>query len=124
VSHKTRIVEPARSRPWTRPDEYVEAMARTLRQPAADDYIVATGQSHTLTQFAETAFALIGKNWQDFVLKDQRLTRPNDISKNKVNPSKALQSLGWKAKNGMKDVIRMMLDAEMNHASAAHSTYE
>ena len=109
-------------RDWGWAPEYVDAMARTLQPPVADDYIIATGQSHTLTQFAETAFALIGKNWQDFVLKDQRLTRPNDISKNKVDPSKALQCLGWKAKNGMNDVIRMMLDAEMSNASAAHST--
>ena len=60
----------------------------------------------------QTAFELIGKDWRDFVISDDNLMRPTDILKNKVNPSKAARELNWIARNGMKNVIRMMLDAE------------
>ena len=77
-----------------------------LEQPVPDDYIIATGQSHTLTQFVETAFDLIGKNWREYVISDKGLMRPTDIARNKVDPSKAARGLGWQARNHMRDVIR------------------
>jgi GDPmannose 4,6-dehydratase len=100
-------------RDWGWAPDYVEAIAMMLEQPAAEDYIIATGQSHTLTQFVETAFELIGKSWKEHVTIDEQLMRPTDILWNKVDPSKAATRLGWKAKNGMKEVIRMMLDSEI-----------
>lgn len=100
-------------RDWGWAPEYVEAMAMMLEQPSPDDYIIATGQSHTLTQFLETAFNLIGKDWHAHVSIDEHLIRPTDIRKNKVDPSKAATRLGWKARSGMKAVIEMMLDAEI-----------
>jgi GDPmannose 4,6-dehydratase len=84
-----------------------------LEQPSAQDYIIATGQSHTLTQFVETSFRLIGKDWHDYVKIDEHLMRPTDIRRNKVDPSKAATHLGWKARHGMEQVISMMLDSEM-----------
>jgi GDPmannose 4,6-dehydratase len=101
-------------RDWGWAPEYVEAIARMVEQPAPEDYIIATGQSHTLTDFVATAFELIGKNWRDYVMADQHLMRPTDILKNKVDPSKVAHRLGWRARSGMKDVIRMMLEAELN----------
>ncbi|NYF78218.1 GDP-mannose 4,6-dehydratase [Granulicella arctica] len=100
-------------RDWGWSPDYVEAIAMMLEQPEAEDYIIATGQSHTLTQFVETAFELIGKDWNAHVTIDKHLMRPTDILWNKVDPSKAADRLGWKAKNGMKEVISMMLEAEM-----------
>lgn len=108
-------------RDWGWAPEYVEAIALMLEQPTAEDYIIATGRSHTLTQFVETAFEQIGKSWHDYVRKDQYLMRPTDISKNKVDPSKAARSLGWTARSGIKDVIRMMLEAELNNFGAVHT---
>lgn len=100
-------------RDWGWAPEYVVAIAMMLEQPAPDDYIIATGQSHTLTEFVKTAFELIGKDWRDHVTLDQHLIRPTDILRNKVDPSKVASALGWKAKHSMKDVIGMMLEAEM-----------
>ena len=74
---------------------------------------IATGQSHTLTEFVAAAFHLIGKDWREHVVVDEHLIRPTDILKNKIDPSKVLDGLGWKARNCMKDVIRMMLEAEV-----------
>ncbi len=85
-----------------------------LEQPSAQDYIIATGQSHTLTEFVETAYSLIGKDWRDYVTLDKNLIRPTDIQRNKVDPSKAASRLGWKAKYGMKQVISMILESEMS----------
>lgn len=100
-------------RDWGWAPEYVEAIAQMLEQTSAQDYIIATGQSHTLTQFVETAFDLIGRNWQNHVRRDTHLLRPTDILRNKVDPSKAANGLPWKAKSSMRDVIRMMIEAEM-----------
>lgn len=108
-------------RDWGWAPEYVEAIAMMLEQPAPDDYIIATGQSHTLTEFVATAFESIGKNWRDYVVPDEHLMRPTDILKNKVNPSKAKAKLGWRARSGMKDVIRMMLEAELKGGHEARS---
>jgi len=102
-------------RDWGWAPEYVQAISMMLEQPIAHDYIIATGQSHTLTEFVETAFNLIGKNWREFVTLDERLMRPTDILRNKVDPSLAESRLGWKAKHGMKQVVNMMLEFEMRN---------
>jgi len=108
-------------RDWGWAPEYVEAISMMLEQPSAQDYIIATGHSHTLTQFVETAFVLVGKDWRDYVLHDEHLVRPTDILRNKVDPSMAALHLGWKAKKGMKEVISLMLECEMRHLREEHS---
>jgi GDPmannose 4,6-dehydratase len=101
------------ARDWGWAPEYVEAILTMLEQVSPQDYIIATGQSHTLTQFVETAFSLIGKDWHDHVTIDEHLMRPTDIKRNEVDPSRAFTGLGWKAKVGMKEVIGLMLESEM-----------
>jgi GDPmannose 4,6-dehydratase len=108
-------------RDWGWAPEYVEAIALMLEQPAPQDCIIATGQSHTLTEFVEAAFNLIGRQWQDHVKRDNHLMRPTDIRRNKVDPSKAAADLPWKAKSSMKEVVRMMLEAEVNNLCAPHA---
>jgi GDPmannose 4,6-dehydratase len=88
-------------RDWGWAPEYVEAIAAMLDQPVPADYIIATGSSHTLQEFMETAFELVDKDWRAYVTIDEHLMRPTDILRNKVDPSKAASCLGWKAKNGM-----------------------
>ena len=100
-------------RDWGWAPEYVEAIAAMLDQPVPADYIIATGSSHTLQEFMETAFELVDKDWRAYVTIDEHLMRPTDILRNKVDPSKAASCLGWKAKNGMKQVVSMMLEAEI-----------
>jgi GDPmannose 4,6-dehydratase len=109
-------------RDWGWAPEYVEAIAMMLEQPSPQDYIIATGQSHTLTQFVETAFELIGRDWRNHVTADQYLMRPTDIQKNKVDPAKARACLPWTARSGMKDVVRMMLESEMETLREGQAT--
>lgn len=108
-------------RDWGWAPEYVRAISMMLEQPSPQDYIIATGQSHTLTQFVETAFNLIGRDWRAHVTVDEHLIRPNDIMHNKADPSRALTCLGWKASSGMKEVISMMLEAEMKSLREQYS---
>ena len=100
-------------RDWGWAPEYVEAIAAMLDQPSPTDYIIATGTSHTLQQFMETAFELVDNDWRAYVTIDEHLMRPTDILRNKVDPSKAAECLGWKATNRMKQVVSKMLEAEM-----------
>jgi GDPmannose 4,6-dehydratase len=100
-------------RDWGWAPEYVEAIATMLNQSSPADFIIATGSSHTLQEFMETAFELVGKSWRDCVSIDEQLMRPTDIMRNKVDPSKAASCLGWKAKNSMKQVVSMMVESEI-----------
>jgi GDPmannose 4,6-dehydratase len=100
-------------RDWGWAPEYVEAIAAMLNQSSPVDYIIATGKSHTLLEFVETAFELVGKDWRACVTIDEHLMRPTDILRNKVDPSKAATGLGWRASSGMIQVVSMMLEAEI-----------
>jgi GDPmannose 4,6-dehydratase len=102
-------------RDWGWAPEYIEAIAAMLDQPSPADYIIATGTSHTLQQFMEAAFELADKDWRAHVTIDEHLMRPTDILRNKVDPAKAADCLGWKARNRMEQVVSMMLEAEMSN---------
>lgn len=99
-------------RDWGWAPEYVEAMWLMLQQDKADDFVIATGESHKLEDFVETAFLCVGLKWKDHVKTDSELLRPTDIMVGRGNPAKAHEKLGWQAKHGMKDVVRMMVEAE------------
>lgn len=101
-------------RDWGWAPEYVGAMAKMLQQDIAEDYIIATGTSHTLVDFIDTAFRLVNADWRKLVHIDKNLFRPADIIANKVDPSKAASSLGWTATSGMDDVVKKMLVQEVD----------
>jgi len=99
-------------RDWGWAPEYVEAMWLMLQQDRPDDYVIATGNSYSLEEFISTAFVHVGLNWKDHMEISRALYRPSDISEGNGNPAKAEKHLGWKARYDMKDVVRMMIDAE------------
>jgi GDPmannose 4,6-dehydratase len=99
-------------RDWGWAPEYVDAMWRMLQQDVADDYVIATGQSHRLEDFVELAFATVGLDWRDHTELSPDLLRASDIGSSLGNPAKAQQQLGWKARYGMPEVVRMMIAAE------------
>jgi GDPmannose 4,6-dehydratase len=99
-------------RDWGWAPEYVDAMWRMLQQNQPDDFVIATGESHSLQEFVEAAFRELKLDWQEFVVADSSLLRPTDLAVSKANPSKALNILNWKAKYKMKDVVSMMVKEE------------
>ncbi len=99
-------------RDWGWAPEYVDAMWRMLQQNTPDDYVIATGETHSLLDFVKTAFSHLGLDWKKHVQTDSKLLRPTEIMTSLANPEKAYEKLGWKARYAMPDVARMMVDAE------------
>ena len=105
------------SRDWGWAPDYVEAMWKIIQNPVSDDFVIGTGETHSLKEFTEMAFSLVGLDWRDHVETSKELLRPSDINKNCANPAKAQQVLNWSARNHFKEVIEMLLDAEKNSSS-------
>jgi GDPmannose 4,6-dehydratase len=105
-------------RDWGWAPEYVEAMWLMLQQDRLDDFVIATGESHSLEDFVREAFACAGLNWCDHVVTDPNLLRPTDLMDGRGDPAKAREHLGWQAKYKMKDVVRMMVDAELQNTES------
>lgn len=102
-------------RDWGWAPEYVEAMWLMLKQDKPDDFIIATGCSHTLQEFVNETFKQLKLDWQDHVIFDKTITRPTDLSVSKANPSKSRDILGWQARFQMKNVIQEMIKAELEN---------
>jgi GDPmannose 4,6-dehydratase len=98
-------------RDWGWAPEYVDAMWRMMQQDVPDDYIVATGESHSLEEFVSEAFALFGLDWREHVVSDKALLRPTDLLGSRGNPEKAAVKLGWRARWRMRKVVRGMVEA-------------
>jgi GDPmannose 4,6-dehydratase len=101
------------ARDWGWAPEYVDAMARMLDRETPEDFVIATGETHTLEDFVAAAFACVGRNWRDHVIDNPALHRPTDIRYSSGNPSKAARLLGWKAEKKMVDVVGLLIDAAL-----------
>ncbi len=99
------------SRDWGWAPEYVEVMWLMLQQESSEDFVIATGETHSLEEFVEEVFNQLGLNWQNHVSINNALMRPTDITFNKADPSKAMQKLNWKAKYKMREVVQMMIES-------------
>jgi len=100
------------ARDWGWAPEYVEAMWLMLQQERPDDYVIATGESHTLEEFVAEAFQVFGLTWQEHVISDPSLLRPSEIMVGCGNPQKAAAELGWRAQCRMSEVVARMARAE------------
>ncbi|MDD2765436.1 MAG: GDP-mannose 4,6-dehydratase [Opitutaceae bacterium] len=109
---KLRLGNMAIRRDWGWAPEYVEAMWLMLQRPCADDYVVATGETHSLEEFVATTFSALGLDWREHVVSDPSLLRPSDHAQGCANPAKAAAQLGWHARSKMPEVVNMMLRAE------------
>ena len=99
-------------RDWGWAPEYVEAMWLMLQQNIAEDFIIATGEAHSLEDFVSASFETVGLNWRDHVVSDPTLFRPTDIAWSQGNPAKAIHRLGWKSKVHMHELVSLMIKAE------------
>jgi len=99
-------------RDWGWAPEYVEAMWLMLQQDHSEDYVVATGESHSLKEFIKHTFDCFDLDWKRHVEADSDLLRPTDLMTGRANPYKGKRDLGWEARCKMKDVIKMMIKAE------------
>ena len=100
-------------RDWGFAGDYVEAMWLMLQQDTPDDYVVATGETHSVREFCEVAFARVGLNWEDHVVVDERFFRPAEVDLLVGDASKARDALGWKPQTSFEQLVHMMVDADV-----------
>jgi GDPmannose 4,6-dehydratase len=104
-------------RDWGYAKDFVEAMWLMLQQPKADDYVIATGEAHSVRELCEAAFGHVGLDYKDFVEVDPRYFRPTEVDYLLGDPSKAVKQLGWKIRTGFKELVKIMMDADMELAA-------
>jgi GDPmannose 4,6-dehydratase len=100
-------------RDWGFAGDYVDAMWRMLQQDEPEDYVIATGETHSVREFCELAFARVGRNWQDHVVISPDFLRPAEVEMLVGAPEKAKQKLGWAPKVGFEELVTMMVDADI-----------
>jgi len=100
-------------RDWGYAPEYVEAMWLILQQEEPDDYVLGTGEAHSVREFVEESFAYAGLDWEKYVRIDPRYFRPTETEVLVANAAKARQKLGWKPKVTFKELVRIMVDLDM-----------
>ncbi len=100
-------------RDWGFAGDYAQAMWLMLAYDLPDDYIVATGQTHSVKEFVDLAFSYAGLNWQDYVVVDKNLYRPAEVNILQGDYSKARKILKWKPKVKFEELVRMMVDSDM-----------
>ena len=100
-------------RDWGYAPEFVEAMWMILQQDKPDDYVIATGETHSVEEFCKEAFAHVGLDWQKYIEIDKRYYRPAEVDLLIGDASKAKKVLGWSAKTHFKDLVKLMVDADL-----------
>jgi GDPmannose 4,6-dehydratase len=100
-------------RDWGHARDYVEMMWLMLQQDTPDDYVVATGELHSVREFCELAFAHVGLDYREFVVSDPKFLRPAEVDQLVGNPAKARQRLGWRYTRSFGDLVREMVDSDL-----------
>ena len=118
---KLRLGNIEARRDWGYAGDFVKAIWLMLQSEAADDFIVATGESHSIRDFLELAFRHVGLDWKDWVEVDPALVRPIDVGILVGNPSKARERLGWHPQVMFPELVRMMVDAHVDRLEVSPS---
>ncbi|MGH1505092.1 MAG: GDP-mannose 4,6-dehydratase [Acidimicrobiales bacterium] len=101
-------------RDWGFAGDYVEAMWSMLQQDTPDDYVVATGETHSVQRFCELAFGHVDLDWQEYVVQDERFMRPAEVDLLIGDPAKAKQQLGWEPKTSFEQLVAMMVEGDLD----------
>lgn len=103
-------------RDWGFAPEYVEAMWRILQHDKPDDFVIATGETHSVREFLDEAFSYVGRSVDDYVKIDQKYFRPTEVEVLIGDATKSEKELGWKPQITFKDLVKIMVDADMREA--------
>ncbi len=113
LSKELRLRDLSAKRDWGYAKEYVGAMWLMLQNPIPDDFVIATGETHSVKKFAEEAFDYVGLNWEKYVKVDSQSAQPENISYLRGDASKAKRELGWEPKVKFSNLIKIMVDADI-----------
>ncbi|MBI5413745.1 GDP-mannose 4,6-dehydratase [Candidatus Peregrinibacteria bacterium] len=111
-------------RDWGYAAEYVKIMWQMLQQKKPDDYVIATGETHSVREFLQEAFSLVGLKWKNFVETDSRYLRPSEVEDLCGDASKARRELDWKPKVRFKDLVALMLIEDLKNEGVDPVKYE
>ena len=111
--HKLYLGNLDSKRDWGYAKDYVQAMWLMLQQDEADDYVVATGETHSIREFLDISFGYVNLNWQDYVEFDPRYLRPAEVDLLIGDPSKAKQKLGWEPSVTFEELVALMVEADL-----------
>ncbi|MEK7608638.1 MAG: GDP-mannose 4,6-dehydratase [Patescibacteria group bacterium] len=100
-------------RDWGYAGDYVEAMWLMLQQPTPDDYVIGTGEEHSIREFLDEAFGVVGLDWRQYVIEDELYKRPKDVITLRADASKAKRELGWQSKKKFKELVALMMEADI-----------
>jgi GDPmannose 4,6-dehydratase len=101
-------------RDWGYAPDYVRGMWLMLQKDQPEDYVLATGRTHTVRRFVELAFEAVGLDYQEYIIQDTSLIRPADVDLLVGDPGKAKKQMGWEAATSFEDLVHIMVDAEMS----------
>jgi len=113
AERELRLGNLAAKRDWGFAGDYVEAMWRMLQQDSPDDYVIATNETHSVQEFIEMTFDYLGLDWKDHVVIDKRFYRPAEVHLLKGDYSKGREKLGWQPKVKFTELVKMMVDADL-----------
>ena len=114
LTNELRLGDLHPQRDWGFAGDYVEAMWLMLQQDEPDDYVVSTEETHTVEEFCEIAFGIADLTWQDYVVQDERFMRPAEVDLLIGNAGKAQRKLGWTPKTGFRELVQMMVEADLD----------
>lgn len=100
-------------RDWGYAPDYVAAMWKMLQQDKPDDFVIGTGETHSIREFLDEAFGYVNLDWHDYVKIDPRYYRPTEVDVLQADPAKAMNKLGWEPRVFFKDLVRIMVDADI-----------
>jgi len=120
LAHELQLGNLEARRDWGFAGDYVEAMWRMLQQESPDDYVVGTGETHSVRELCQTAFGYLDLDWRKHVTVDPKLIRPAEVDLLVSDPGKVREKLGWQPTMSFEGLIRMMVDADMAHSKQIH----
>ena len=118
VQHELVLGNLGARRDWGFAGDYVKMMHLMLQQETPDDYVIGTGESHTVQEFCELAFEHAGLDWRDYVRSDVKFERPAEVDTLIADPAKARQELGWKPTMNFPDLVHLMVDSDLNEEAS------
>jgi GDPmannose 4,6-dehydratase len=113
LARELRIGNLEARRDWGFAGDYVDAMWRMLQQPAPQDYVIGSGETHSVRELVELAFAHVGLDWREHVVSDPRFYRPAEVDLLLADPAKARRELGWAPTVTFPELVAMMVDADL-----------
>jgi GDPmannose 4,6-dehydratase len=113
LQHELRLGNLDARRDWGFAGDYVDAMWRMLQQDEPDDYVIGTGETYSVREFCECAFGAAGLDYRDHVVQDERFFRPAEVDLLVADPVKAKTQLGWTPKVHFRQLVEMMVDADL-----------